>query len=192
MVSVKTDNHDPGAKLDLRRYMLRRYHADSRPAVLDCCQGDGLLWQTLRSEFPLSSYWGIDVKPKKGRLKIASERILAQPGWKADVVDIDTYGSPWKHWAALLPNLPGPLTVFLTIGQIKIQGSPLLRVAKEALGIKELNIPNAIGAKLNEFAISHLLTMGYDSDTILVEAVEAVSSGNARYLGVRLEPGVTR
>jgi hypothetical protein len=97
MVKAKTDNHDPRAKLELRRYFLRKYHGDGLARVLDCCQGSGLLWGTLRQEFECESYWGLDLKRKPGRLSIDSSRVLAQPGWPQDVIDIDTYGSPWKH-----------------------------------------------------------------------------------------------
>lgn len=54
----KTDNSNLGAKLDLRRYFLRKYHGEEPAHVLDCCQGDGVIWARLRQEFPLASYWG--------------------------------------------------------------------------------------------------------------------------------------
>lgn len=93
---TKTDNKDPSAKLELRRYFLRKYHAGEPIHVLDCCQATGFLWRTLRQEFPIASYWGLDLKPKKGRLQIDSTRVLEQNGWKQNVVDVDTYGSPWE------------------------------------------------------------------------------------------------
>jgi hypothetical protein len=187
MGSTKTDNHDPRAKLELRRYFLRRYHADEPPDVLDCCQGSALLWSQLRSEFSVRTYWGVDLKPKKGRLKLDSVRILAQAGWPQNVVDIDTYGSPWKHWLAMLPHISRPTTVFLTVGQVHMAGSPVQNVVKEALGIGELKVPNAIGARLNQIAVTWLLSRGCGYCTIM-EAVEAESTGNARYIGVRLVP----
>ena len=186
--TTKTDNHNPAAKLALRRHFLREYHADDSPHVLDCCQGGGLLWQELRKEFAVASYWGVDVKPKKGRLKLDSVRVLAQPGWPQNVVDIDTYGSPWKHWAAMLPNIARPTTVFLTIGQVQIGGGQLIKEAKEALELKDLRIPPAISAKLNRFAVPYLLAQSDWYGIIVTEALEAASSGNARYIGVRLEP----
>ena len=146
-----------------------------------------MLWKTLRDEFDVETYWGLDLKPKKGRLKLDSSRVLAQPGWNQNVIDIDTYGSPWKHWLAMLPHIIRPTTVFLTIGQISIGGSPLLKVVKEALGTKELKIPNAIASKLNLFAVDYLLTQVSDYEKILMEVVEAISNGSARYIGVRLE-----
>lgn len=188
-MAKKTDNANLPAKLELRRYFLRKYHADSPIHILDCCQGSGVIWRHLREEFALASYWGIDEKPKKGRLKLDSSRVLAQPGWPQNVVDIDTYGSPWRHWFAMLPNICKPTTVFLTIGQVQLGGSPLIKEAREALEIGELKVPNAISARLNKIAVSYCLARCCAHDILTAEAVEAVSHGNARYIGVRLVPG---
>lgn len=190
----KTDNHDPRAKLELRRYMLRKYHADKLPDVLDCCQGGGVLWRKLREEFAVSSYWGLDLKPKKGRLKLDSVRVLAQSGWPQNVVDVDTYGSPWRHWEAMLPNVTRPVTVFLTIGR---GGPNMIRLGRQELLAMGMTIPRvhqmsgAITHRLAEIAVRYCLAMACESGIIQVEAVEAVSDGNARYIGVRLEPRKT-
>lgn len=177
----KCDNHDPTAKLELRRYFLRKYHADP-PDVLDCCQGEGVLWSQLRREFAVASYWGLDLKPKKGRLKLNSARILQQGGWPQNVIDIDTYGSPWKHWDAMVFNVVRPLTVFLTIGQWQAGTD---RKILEALGLGELKVPPGIACKLHQLGLRYLLCR----DGIrIIEAVEAKSNGSARYVGVRLEP----
>lgn len=65
---TKTDKHYLVAKLLLRRHFLARCHAEKPPRVQDCLQCSGLLWLKLSREFPLDSYWGVDLKPKKGRL----------------------------------------------------------------------------------------------------------------------------
>ncbi len=189
----KTDNADPTAKLELRRYFLRKYHADSPPDVLDCCQGGGLLWRRLRDEFEVATYWGVDVKPKKGRLKLDSTRILAQSGWPQNVVDIDTYGAPWKHWEAMLPNVSQPTTVFLTIGQIVtglVGRVPLEALA--AIGLKDIRglLPVSFHVKLSSRIVSYALARAYDYGIITIEAVEASSPNhrNVRYIGIRLEP----
>lgn len=180
----KVDNANLPAKLDLRRYFLRKYHADGQADVLDCCQGRGVLWSTLRAEFPVRSYWGLDEKPKKGRLRLDSARVLAQPGWPQNVVDVDTYGSPWKHWGGLSANLSRPTTVFLTIGQWQMGTD---RALLDALGLGRLRIPPGIAVKLQEIAISYILTRGC-GDLLIMEAVEAFSTGTARYVGLRIEP----
>ncbi len=185
MTARKTDNADPAAKLELRRHFLRKYHADRPPDVLDCCQGDGFLWRQLRQEFPVSTYWGVDIKARKGRLKLDSVRILSQPGWPQNVIDVDTYGSPWKHFEALIPRISRPTTVFLTIDQWQMgTDGAILR----ALGLGGLTVPPGIAVKLHDLALSYLLTRGCDSNIIIIDAVEAVSIGTARYIGLRIEP----
>jgi len=190
MTVNRTDNANLVSKLALRRYFLRKYHDEKPPHVMDCCQGTGVIWSRLRLEFELVSYWGIDEKPRKGRLKIDSARILSQPGWPQDVIDIDTYGSPWKHWRSLLPNLSRPTTVFLTIGvggngiRRKI-GSDSLEALQ--LGTLTTKIPHGIEVRLGVFAVSYCLAMGCDYATMM-EVAESPPGRNARYIGVRLEP----
>lgn len=189
-MTAKTDNHNPGAKLELRRYFLRKYHADAPPSVIDCCQGGGLLWRELRNEFPVASYWGLDLKPKKGRLKLDSVRVLAQPGWPQNVVDIDTYGSPWKHWQALLPNVQRPVTVFLTIGRYGPNLVSISRLEFEAIGLTFDRVRKMPGlcSVIAEMCVKYSLATTCRYGIITIEAVEAVSDGNARYIGVHLEP----
>jgi|GEM_PF-940119 len=190
-MAKKTDNHDLKAKLDLRRYFLRKYHAEQPPDVLDCCQGGGLIWKRLREEFAVNSYWGVDLKPKKGRLKLDSVRILQQPGWPQNVVDVDTYGSPWKHWEAMIPNLSRPTTVFLTSSWVISAGFQQFdRVAMRAVGIHDSILrlaPKTVLAGITRQATDWLLWVASEYATIK-EAVEVVSDGNARYFGIRLEP----
>lgn len=185
----KTDNYNLPAKIALRRHFLLRYHACGPIHVLDCCQGGGVIWQLLRREFDVDTYWGVDVKHKKGRLKIDSTRILSQAGWPQNVIDIDTYGSPWKHWEAMLPNVRKPTTVFLTIGLVAIGDTPLTKEVKEAIGLGDLEPPRAIVASLGTLAASYLLARCYDYDIMPLEAVEAhAAASHARYIGIRLAP----
>lgn len=179
----KTDNADPRAKLELRRWFLRKYHGDRPPDVLDCCQGEGVLWRELRREFPVGSYWGIDLKPRKGRLRLDSVGVLSQPGWPQNLVDVDTYGSPWKHYRAILGQISRPTTVFLTVGQWQMGTDwEILR----SLGLAGLKIPPGIAVKLHGLALPYLLQPGPAGR--IIEAREAISAGNARYLGVRIDP----
>jgi hypothetical protein len=185
-----TDNSNLAAKLALRRHFLREYHADGRAQVFDCCQGSQVIWSALRREFPLASYWGVDLKPKKGRLKIDSTRVLAQPGWSMDVIDVDVYGSPWAHWEAVLRFAPPAVTVFLTIGQHRSPGvsSPLSSAALAALGLAPLakSLPKGMHGKLSDLSVRYSLARAGEFGRVIVEAQEAVCQGNARYIGVRL------
>jgi hypothetical protein len=188
-MSKQTDNHAPAAKLDLRRYFLAKYHA-TPPRVLDCCQGSGYLWSVLSKEFPPATYWGIDKKVKKGRLRVDSRRVLALPGWEADVVDIDTYGSPWPHWLAMLPSVRYSLTVFLTWGsggpgRVKLGHEELDAMGLTLKSVKAMS--GAITHNLVGLARACCLAKAADFGLELAEVKEAVTGGNAAYYGVRLE-----
>jgi hypothetical protein len=186
-MSTKTDNGRLDSKLDLRRYFLRRYHADGRPAVFDACQGSGVLWKALLREFDCR-YWGVDVKPARGRLKIDSVRVLAQPGWRFEVIDIDTYGSPWKHWREVLAHSPQSVTVFLTIGATNVGGATD-SAALEVLGLGEIGgrMPTSFRGALSDLATEYCLAFALERWHV-VECKEAPANMRTRYIGIRLEP----
>lgn len=187
-----TDNSGARAKLDLRRHFLTAYHTDP-PRVLDCCQGAALIWTQLRDEFKCESYWGVDLKPKRGRVKIDSVRLLAAK-LPQNVIDIDTYGSPWKHWQSLLPNIHQPTTVFLTVGQIMLAGS---HDAVMAMGLT-LNLarllPPTVVAKLTKHALPAIIGKSCETHGLeVVECKEAVTPKadaptSVRYIGIHLRP----
>lgn len=181
---TKTDNGNLQAKLALRRYFLDKYHQGEPIRVMDCCSGSGVMWGTLRRDYELESYWAIDLKPKKGRMKIDSSRVLAQHGWRENVIDIDTYGSPWTHWANLLETVDHEVSVFLTVGQVMMGiSNEVLR----AVGLESLKLPASIKSRLVDFSLSYLLTKGCDNGIKIIEAAEApVNRGSARCFGVRL------
>ena len=187
----KTDNAFLPGKLALRRHFLARYHTETPPRVLDCCAGGGVIWRQLRKEFELASYFPTDRKRTPGRVRILdSARILALPGIREDVIDVDTYGLPWKHWTAILRNLSRPTTVFLTIGRVLMGGVVnLSRDEEEVLGLrfKRLRLPVACGGRLIGMATDHFLALPLRHGIRIVEAQE-VRSAHAQYVGLRLEP----
>jgi hypothetical protein len=183
-MQTRTDNHDPAAKLALRAYYLRTYHADTEPLIFDACQGSGLLWSELRKTFRVR-YWGVDVKPRPGRLRIESQRVLAQPDLPFDVVDIDTYGLPWEHWRVLLPNITRPTTVFLTLGILP--NTPAPRDLLAAAGLDRLpRLPGALRMRLCARLTPYALDLARRAGLAITDAREAVSGGHARYYGLRL------
>lgn len=190
MPTKPKDNGNLEAKLALRRYFLQRYANDSA-SVLDCCQGQGVLWGRLRSEFNIKSYFGVDLKSKPGRIKIDSVRILDQPGWPFTVIDVDTYGSPWRHWQALIKHLRHPATVFLTIGMVKIGGgnTSIESVMAMQIDLKSA-IPTTLKTKADErFGLTYSLATAQQHGLEIVEAVESkTDSRTVRYVGVRLKP----
>lgn len=189
----KTDNSNLAGKLALRRQYLRRFHAGSVPAVLDCCCADQQLWTLLRAEFPCK-YLGVDKEKKRNQLVMQSERLLQLPRLPYDVIDVDTYGQPWKHWRALLPNLVKPVTVFLTIGQIRFNGIGAVGSEDpwvfEAMGAKfeRLKIPASFGYRIAARGVPFCLAWAYKFDLKIESVAEAPRSKNARYLAVRVTP----
>lgn len=176
------------AKLELRRYFLRRYHHATPLTVIDCCQGSGRLWKVLRREFPVASYWGLDRLPTPGRLRVASERILAQPGWRASVVDVDTFGHPWRHWSALLVTVASPITVFLTIGRWTIPKSS--KAETDLLGLSQLpSLPSVLSGRVSQrLATRAMLGQAAAYGRQIVEAQQTASGPRMTYVGIRLEP----
>lgn len=177
------------AKLLLRRYFVDKYHQDAAPSVMDCCAGDSTIWNILRKEYNIGNYWGLDKKHIRGRHRIDSARVLEIPGWSADIIDIDTYGSPWRHYFAMLSNLQGPVTVFLTVGHVSIGGGRACRETLKSIGctFRTLECPSSLEVFAEKIALSYCLTKTYDYDILIREAQEAVVPGNARYIGVRLD-----
>lgn len=188
MTRHKTDNAHLESKLRLRRHLLTRFHSQGDVRVFDCCQGSGVIWRTLRRDFAVASYWGVDVKPKKGRLKIDSRRVVCQPGLRVNVVDIDTYGMPWDHWCGLLPHVSEPTTVFLTIGLVTMGGGGgLSKESRKTLGIPaEWTLANAFTPELVKLSVQSFLSMRAASGFRVVEAWESTPGKHARYLGVHL------
>ena len=184
----KTDNANLASKLELRRHMLRRHHADGDIRVFDCCQGSGVLWGKLRTEFPATSYWGVDVKPKPGRLKIDSRRVACQPGLRSNVVDIDTYGMPWDHWVGLLPTIAEPTTIFLTAGLVTMGGgSPLSKTIRRSLGIPNgWPLSPAFTDELVRMSVQRFFAMTA-GDWRVTDAWESTPGRHARCVGVRVD-----
>ena len=172
-------------KLELRRHFLRKYHGrDAR--VFDAFQAAGVIWSTLKKEFALASYWGVDLLEKKGRIKVDSAHVLQQEGWRENVIDLDAYGSPWAHYSNMLRTADHSLTVFLTLGSRKgIQRRPLTKMEKAALGIS-FKIPPAIGSALSEVVLEWMLARACARFQV-AECLEAGPCSTARYFGMRLE-----
>lgn len=179
------ENSHLAVKIELRQHFLKRYHAEGPRRVFDAFQANGLLWAILRKEFPLTTYWGVDLVEKKGRIKIDSARVLVQPGWRENIIDLDAYGSPWKHWLGMLAVASHSLTVFLTLGSRKgIQRRPLSKMEKALLEIP-FKLPRALGASLVPVTLNWMLAQACARFDV-VEAIEAVPYTTARYFGVRL------
>lgn len=186
----KIDNAHLESKLELRRYFLRKIVERKEPVnVLDCCAGDGVIWSRLRSEFPVASYMGCDKKPKGGpaggvRIRVDSRRVLAMSGWAHNVVDIDSYVSPWHHFAELLNTCRHSVTVFLTWSV-----GAMLRVCRaetEFIGLGKLCLPRGLQVFLVSHVLPHALASARRKGFVVGEVIEAFPQSNARYIGVEL------
>lgn len=192
MKTKKKDNSDVVAKLMLRRHFLDAYGGPHH--VMDCCEGDGVLWRTLRREYDVASYFGMDRRKTTGRrLKIDSSRVLTQSGWTQNVIDIDTYGSPWKHWIALLPNVSRTTTVFLTYGVagLKVGGAQFPNEIWKAMNVPiefAKLIPAPIKRMLVPQAVDAVLGLAHEHVQVIECAEAATSYQAARYFGVRIAP----
>lgn len=184
----KTDNDNLETKLDLRRHFLSRYHQEPG-SVFDCCQGNRVMWGRLQPEFPHLKYWGVDIKHKPGRLKVDSQRLL-EMGLQADVIDVDTYGSPWSHWMALLPHVQRPCTVFLTWGMAQRGGATSVgKFMSTQIVFPSLIVPESFHQHIIDHYLSIALWQPNRFGLQIVEAAEAEKEGrSARYFGLHLKP----
>ena len=187
-MSTKTDNGNIESKLVLRRHFLELYHAGSRPSVLDCCAGEQKIWKALRETYDVN-YLGLDKKGISGTLKMDSVDYLRRGhGSLFDVVDIDTYGSPFRHLAAFVRYMKKPATVFLTFGAKgvgRVHGEALT-----ALGI-DYPLPVAIAIAVVEERLGDVIG-GMVHPHVCEYAMES-SPGESvcrptRYVGLRIAP----
>lgn len=120
-------------------------------------------------------------------VRVKSERVLGLRGISENVIDIDTYGQPWKHWYPLLANVTPPTTVFLTVTTAIGGLSNLSKHDVRVLGLRHLPIPSGVMASLARLAIQYHLAAADEHGLAITCAKEAFPHGNARYLGLRLE-----
>lgn len=187
---MSRDNGNLDSKMALRRSFLRQHPKEGKPRirVFDACQVEGVMWGQLRSEFACS-YVGVDVKPKRGRLRVDSALLLERPGWRYDVVDIDTYGQPWRHWSAVMRNGSGTMTVFLTIGEAAAgPRAPLSEDGLAALGLAKLKdvLPYGILHQLNDLVLDHIVARAELYGWTIERFAESPRGLKARYVGVRM------
>jgi len=189
---TKTDNAALDAKLTIRRRMLSKYQGQGMPwKVLDCCAGSREIWKVLTREYACQ-YTGLDLKRRPGVLRMDSRRFLREAKEICyDVIDIDTYGLPWKHYQLLCEKVSHACIVFLTVGQRMIGGGGRAdTVAMQELGIKpSWPIPNTLGALAHEKYLNICLAMPYRYGMVLTEVIESTVMVRAtRYYAVRMEP----
>lgn len=175
---MKTDNHNLAAKVELRLEALRRAKL-ARVDVVDCFAGAGSVWAEVMKSARVDEYTAIEKRPRPGALKMDSERYLGRPGWAHNVVDLDAYGSPWRHFEAAMKN-GRPEIVFLTVG-MTIMGNQQ-HDALEAIGIT-FKIPPSFGRAMAPLIERHYLG---SFPGIVLEAPNP--GGNAKYFALIKAP----
>lgn len=182
----RTDNKFMAEKIAVRMHFLRKFHnGDAR--VFDACQGAGLIWSEIRGQFAVKSYWGVDLKVRKGRVAMNSVEVLRRK-IKDNVIDVDTYGEPWEHWLAMLPNITQPTSVFLTWPSLcAINMSNLV---KQFVFGGQLQMPPSLYGKLWDYANAMLLTAPERHGLEVVECMESVNKTPSRYIGIHVRPKV--
>jgi len=180
----KTDNAHLEEKLLLRRYFLDKYTSPGF-SVIDCCAGSGHIWNALRLEYDCK-YWGMDVKQKNGRLRVKSERVLAS-GAIADVIDIDTYGSPWKHWFNLLPFISSQTIVFLTIGSTHTGNQQKEALRHAGLEFANMKCPSTLSAKMRQYITSCCVAKCCNCAILITEG-QKIQFARVGYIGLCLTP----
>lgn len=179
-----TDNKFLDEKIAVRMHMLRRHHTTGAK-VFDCCQGAGLIWSTIRQTFEVESYWGVDLKVRKGRVAMDSVAVLQRP-LADNVIDIDTYGEPWTHFLAALPNVQRPTTFFLT--WTSLCSLTMSNLVKQFVFGGQLQMPSSLFGKLWDYANAYLLTAPVQYGLEIVECVESVNKTPSRYIGMHVRP----
>lgn len=178
----KTDNHNLAAKLDLRRALLPK---NEPLRVLDCFAGSEAIWKQLRTEFAVEDYLALDVKQRKGRLKLDSARFVAEQTGDFNIIDLDAYGAPWDHFVSVL-KWHRPLIVFLTVGAVgmKAQSKTALALA----GIPPLT-PIGMHSQLHDYITESCLTAPLYHGFTIGRTLEALNpGGSARYFGMQITP----
>lgn len=185
-MSKKKDNHNSAAKLKLRRHFLRTFHLTTPPDVLDCFAGFSVMWGQLREEFTIAHYTGIELRKIPGRLRMDSLEYISRPDWQHDVIDLDAYGSPWKHLLAALPRIQRPTSIFLTIGNAGLGGLDRQLIA--AAGIP-FDVPKGLHKGLTPYLTSIGLALPLRFGLSIESCLEALNpGGTCRYIGLHLRP----
>ena len=195
MNARQIDNGYLASKLALRRHLLARWHKGRAVRVLNCCEGeDNVLWGWLRREVRVRAYLGLDLKKRRLGLRMDSARFLAEAAWRFDMIDIDTYGSPFAHLMALLDNFRVPaVTVAWTWGLARLtpggERGNLDGATTRLLGLDSVAkvAPVSLLAQAKPLALGLWLTECRNRNILVHGLCEALPSRRARYLGARLE-----
>lgn len=185
----KVDTSDMGAKIQLRRWLLKRMGIEEA-YVLDTCAGLGKVWEEMQKHVTVRQWTRCDIKPRRaGVLKLdATEAIERMPIGTFNVIDIDPYGEPWEPYLALLPRIAKPVAVFLTNCQLSMGNISI--TASEAIGIPrswyaDLPCAQELHVIANEIILSNTLK---HAKVLHAAKVEKPGGMSVSYYGLGLGP----
>jgi hypothetical protein len=184
----KTDNRSLRLKIEIRTKALAAAGL-THVRVLDLCAGEGDIWREMRKHVDVTSYVPVDRKPRafgsiKGEaLTIARAIDLTM----FDVIDVDTYGSPWEIWLNLAQRIRSREVVCLTHGTTSQGGGDISKFEMKILGIpRDWDIPNGPG--IPRMAAQYALQAGlHDNDLDLIAGYR-VDLQNVSYYALAVEP----
>jgi hypothetical protein len=105
-----------------------------------------------------------------------------------DVIDVDTYRYPWKHWGQICKHASQGMTVFMTRGNCLVGGGQVDKAILQALGLHfSVQIPAPLLHALIDEALPAIFAQANNGKVRVVEAAEGSCGPHARYFGVRLE-----
>jgi hypothetical protein len=172
-------------RLALRRAALDQWLKDVDLRVLDLGAGPGMIWETLSTERRVAVYCPVDKKPQfPGTLKydVTPATLGALDPARYNVIDFDTFTSPWESWGWLALLIQWPTLVVLTDATTAKSG-PLPAGLKPMVGIRPewKNVPS--NPRLLEYAGRRALLKGANlahvKDDILTFGSVARVSGYA-------------
>lgn len=101
---------------------LRTINIPEKPVILDCFHGNGVIWDTIKRQYPKEyKIVGIEKQNRKGLGSIYGDNIKVIPTLdlsKYNVIDMDAYGSPYQQIKAMFKNKtlnPGTIVYYTFI-----------------------------------------------------------------------------
>jgi hypothetical protein len=143
----------------------------------------------------------LDIVPVEGTLTVDSKRYLNRE-LDYDVIDIDSYGSPFQHYNIALRNISKPTIFFLTYGSAGVGYSAISRATVELVNffpdlcdfrfsktlIKGQIAAPALLLKVTNVATEYHLAQAYKYGHEVDLCIFASPGPTAKYFGLRTVP----
>jgi len=185
-VHCKVDNAFLCTKVNLRRNVIKKHFNKSSFNILNCCAAKNKVWRSL-DEFYNTSIIHLDLNPQfDGVIKCdANDYVQNNDLSKFDIIDIDTYGSPWDIFFNSIKSCTGTTVFFLTWGRTEKNLFNVPNIIKQTFNFPKSSKKgrNPL-CKYMEKNITSLLVRGYENGIFIKDVYEGFPQGNARYFGL--------